>query len=138
MTGSIRVGTSGYSFADWIGPFYTPGLPRNRMLEEYVTHFGVVEINASYYRIPGANMFARMEEKTPAGFEFIVKLFRGMTHEIEDDASMFADFIASVADSLPKEIASAMEELGLTDDDLAGVVRSVTYRAYKPDSGSAG
>ena len=39
--------------------------------------------------------------------------------------------IASVADSLPKEINSAMEELGLNGDDLKGVVRSVTYRARK-------
>lgn len=41
------------------------------------------------------------------------------------------DFIASVADSLPNEINSAMEELGLNGDDLKGVVRSVTYRARK-------
>jgi SAM-dependent methyltransferase len=43
------------------------------------------------------------------------------------------DFIASVADSLPKEINIAMEELGLNGDDLKGVVRSVTYRARKAD-----
>lgn len=95
--GRIRVGTSGYSFADWVGPFYPAGTPRNKMLDEYVRHFDVVEINSSYYRVPNASMFARMEEKTPAGFEFIVKLFRGMTHEIEDDPSMFAEFVGSVA-----------------------------------------
>ena len=43
------------------------------------------------------------------------------------------DFIASVADSLPKEINAAMEKLGLNSDDLKGVVRSVTYRAKKTD-----
>lgn len=94
--GRIHVGTSGYSFDDWVGPFYTPGLPRNRMLEEYVTHFGVVEINATYYRIPGANMFARMEEKTPDDFTFIVKLYKGMTHDIEDDARMYERFTGAV------------------------------------------
>ena len=41
------------------------------------------------------------------------------------------DFIATVADSLPKEINTAMEALGLNSDDLEGVVRSVTYRARK-------
>ena len=41
------------------------------------------------------------------------------------------DFIASVADSLPKEISGAMKELGLNSGDLKGVVRSVTYRARK-------
>ncbi len=43
------------------------------------------------------------------------------------------DFLASVADTLPKEIGTAMEELGLNGDDLKGVVRSVTYRARKPN-----
>jgi SAM-dependent methyltransferase len=46
------------------------------------------------------------------------------------------DFLATVADSIPKEITVAMDELGLTADDLEGVVRSVTYRAYKPGPGS--
>ena len=41
------------------------------------------------------------------------------------------DFLATVADSLPKEISTAMAELGLTAKDLEGVVRSVTYRARK-------
>jgi len=42
-----------------------------------------------------------------------------------------ADFLATVADSLPKEINNTMHELGLAADDLKGVVRSVTYRAWK-------
>ena len=59
--GRIRVGTSGYSFADWTGTFYPPGTPRNRMLDEYVRHFDVVEINSSYYRVPSAAMFGICE-----------------------------------------------------------------------------
>jgi SAM-dependent methyltransferase len=42
-----------------------------------------------------------------------------------------ADFLAMVADSLPEEISSALERLGLDKHDLEGVVRSVTYRARK-------
>jgi uncharacterized protein YecE (DUF72 family) len=95
--GRIRVGTSGYSFADWVGPFYPAGTPRGKMLDEYVRHFDVVEINSSYYRVPSASMFERMEQKTPVGFEFVVKLFRGMTHEIEDDSQMYREFVDSVA-----------------------------------------
>lgn len=41
------------------------------------------------------------------------------------------DFLATVADSLPKEINDAMGQLGLNHDDLKGVVRSITYRARK-------
>ena len=58
--GRIRVGTSGYSFADLVGPFYPEGTPRGKMLDEYVHHFDAVEINSSYYRIPSASMFERM------------------------------------------------------------------------------
>ncbi len=95
--GRIRIGTSGYSFADWVGAFYPTGTPRSRMLDEYVHHFDVVEINSSYYRVPDPRMFARMEEKTPPGFEFVVKLYKGMTHEIADDDSMYGAFTDSVA-----------------------------------------
>ncbi len=95
--GRIRVGTSGYSFADWIGPFYPQGTPRSKMLDEYVRHFDVVEINSSYYRLPDARMFERMEEKTPDGFEFIVKLYKGMTHEIESDTSMYRSLSDAIA-----------------------------------------
>lgn len=95
--GRIRIGTSGYSFADWVGTFYPGGTPRSRMLDEYVHHFDVVEINSSYYRVPDPRMFARMEEKTPPGFEFVVKLYKGMTHEIADDDSMYGAFIDSIA-----------------------------------------
>jgi uncharacterized protein YecE (DUF72 family) len=94
--GRIRIGTSGYSFADWVGPFYSEGTPRSRMLDEYVRHFDVVEINSSYYRIPDERMFERMEQKTPPGFEFVVKLYKGMTHDIEDDASMYRAFTDAV------------------------------------------
>ena len=94
--GRIRVGTSGYSFADWVGPFYPAGTRRNAMLDEYVRHFDVVEINSTYYRVPAKSMFERMAAKTPEGFEFIVKLFRGMTHEIEDDPTMYGDFTDAV------------------------------------------
>jgi ubiquinone/menaquinone biosynthesis C-methylase UbiE len=41
------------------------------------------------------------------------------------------DFLATVADSIPNEIAPAMDRLGITPAELAGVVRSVTYRARK-------
>ena len=44
------------------------------------------------------------------------------------------DFLATVAGSLPEEITVAMDELGVTVDDLDGVVRSVTYRARKKES----
>ena len=48
----IVLGTSGFSFADWVGPFYPPGTKRGEMLALYAEKFVAVEINATYYRIP--------------------------------------------------------------------------------------
>ena len=35
----LRIGTSGYSYDDWLEVFYPKGLPKNKMLEFYAKHF---------------------------------------------------------------------------------------------------
>ena len=77
----IWIGTSGYSYADWVGPFYPPGLRSNRMLAYYCGHFPLVELNFTFYRPPTAAMLARIADQTPAGFQFVVKLPRSLSHE---------------------------------------------------------
>lgn len=79
--GELRVGTSGYSFADWVGPFYPGKIEKGKMLDFYVKHFNTVEINSTYYRIPHAAVFYHVERKTPPKFEFIVKAHRSFTHD---------------------------------------------------------
>lgn len=88
----VRVGTSGYSFKYWVGPFYPPGTTAAGMLDYYVRHFPAVEVNTTYYRVPAPAMMARMEERTPAGFEFFVKLHGDMTHKASRDPALFEEF----------------------------------------------
>jgi uncharacterized protein YecE (DUF72 family) len=90
----IHVGTSGYSFADWVGPFYPPGTKSAEFLAYYARQFGCVEVNSTYYRIPQPRVFEQMEKKTPAGFRFVVKLHQSMTHEGSTDAATYASFLA--------------------------------------------
>jgi uncharacterized protein YecE (DUF72 family) len=52
MTCDIRIGTSGFHYKHWKGPFYPPDLPASHMLEYYVRHFDTVELNNSFYRLP--------------------------------------------------------------------------------------
>jgi len=85
--GEIRVGTSGYSFADWVGPFYPGNIQKGKMLDFYVQHFDTVEINSTYYRIPHAAVFHQIEKKTPPGFEFVVKAHRSFTHDRRDQVA---------------------------------------------------
>jgi len=88
----ILVGTSGYSFEDWIGNFYPPNIRKGDMLKEYAKHFTVVEVNSTYYRIPHAAVLARMEEKTPPGFQFVIKANQDMTHKGSKDDALYASF----------------------------------------------
>ena len=98
---SIHIGTSGYSFADWVGPFYPPGTRSGDFLEYYATQFHCVEVNATYYRIPPPRTLAAMAGRTPGAFEFMVKLHRSMTHDRNPDPSSEAvtdaEFLACLA-----------------------------------------
>lgn len=95
--GAIRVGTSGYSFADWVGPFYPHGTRSQDMLPFYQQHFSTVEINSTYYRIPPPRTLARMAERTPADFLFLSKLPATLTHQRERDLMQVRTFLAALA-----------------------------------------
>ena len=80
-SGKYIVGTSGFSFADWVGPFYPPGAKPGDMFSQYVRHFGMVELNFTFYAMPGERTFASLLQKSPPGFEFWIKVNRAITHE---------------------------------------------------------
>jgi uncharacterized protein YecE (DUF72 family) len=90
----ILIGTSGYSFPDWVGPFYPPGTRSGDFLEYYARHFPSVEVNSTYYGIPEPRVLSLMEKKTPAGFRFVVKLNRVFTHEQGRDPALASRFLA--------------------------------------------
>ena len=50
--GSIRVGCSGWNYADWRERVYPRGVPQRRWLEHYATLFETVEVNNTFYRLP--------------------------------------------------------------------------------------
>ncbi len=90
----IRIGTSGFSYDDWIGPVYPEGLPSRDHLAFYAREFSTVEINTTYYRVPNVSMVQGWVNKTPAGFLFSVKAYQGLTHEREEPD--FASFVAAL------------------------------------------
>ena len=82
----IKIGTSGFSFPDWKGPIYPVGIGERDMLSFYEKELGfnALEVNFTYYTLPSQKSFSAMSKKTSKGFEFVVKAFKGMTHEIRD------------------------------------------------------
>jgi uncharacterized protein YecE (DUF72 family) len=94
----VWIGTSGYSYADWVGPFYPPGLRPNQMLRYYTGHFPLVELNFTFYRLPTAAMLARLAEQTPAGFQFVAKLPKTLSHEEDPrDLGPFREAVAELS-----------------------------------------
>src|SRR6188474_1101190 len=77
----IHIGTSGYSYADWKGPFYPENIKDNEMLPYYAQDFRTTEINYTYYRMPSARTLAAMAKKVPDDFIFTVKASKELTHE---------------------------------------------------------
>jgi len=91
-----RVGTSGYSFLDWIGTFYPSGIEKGKMLDYYVQHFDTVEVNSSYYRIPHPKVFENMEKKTPPEFQFFIKVHKYITHDRKDLIETLDEFRTAI------------------------------------------
>ncbi len=141
--GEIHIGTSGYSFRDWQGAFYPDRLPRGQWLEYYAIHFPVVEINATYYRIPPPSTFESMARRTPERFGFWVKLPGQATHQ-EDYPQVimnsFNDAVQPLSDAgrLRGALAQfpysfrpdekAFEKISRLQDLLDGVPLAVEFR----------
>lgn len=102
----ILVGTSGFSYQDWRGPFYPADLPAREMLGYYAGHFPFVELNTTYYRMPDTGFLKRLTARTPSGFLFVVKAFQGLTHSphelgsdgLHDAFARFKEEAAGLAD----------------------------------------
>lgn len=88
----IYVGTAGFKYADWKGPFYPTDIKDEDLLPYYTTHFPVVELDFTYYRMPTARTMAGLERKTLDGFRFCVKANRLMTHERPAEPELQAAF----------------------------------------------
>ena len=83
-TTQIRVGTAGWSYKDWDGIFYPPGMQRRKEhpLEYVAQCFDMVEINTSFYGHIKPELAKLWLRKVAANrnFVFTAKLHRSFTH----------------------------------------------------------
>jgi uncharacterized protein YecE (DUF72 family) len=76
----VRIGTSGWHYKHWCGPFYEDRTAPSQMLQVYLRYFDTVEINNSFYKLPSAETFRLWRQSAPPGFRFAVKASRFITH----------------------------------------------------------
>lgn len=80
MLGKIHIGTSGWRYDHWRGPFYPEDLAGEDMLAFYAAHFATVEVNYSFYRLPEPKTVRTWLARTPENFLFACKASRYTTH----------------------------------------------------------
>src|SRR5688500_11590955 len=100
----VRLGCSGWNYADWRGRFYPPGLPARRWLAHYATQFDTVEVNNTFYRLARPTAVAAWVADTPQDFVFAVKSSRYLTHirrlqDTEQGVGRLYEGIAPLVDS---------------------------------------
>jgi uncharacterized protein YecE (DUF72 family) len=76
----VWIGTSGWTYKGWRGPFYPTDIPAKRWLTWYAEQFPTTEINGSFYRTPSLEAVAAWREQTPDEFLFAWKASKFITH----------------------------------------------------------
>ncbi|MBD3204747.1 DUF72 domain-containing protein [Candidatus Bathyarchaeota archaeon] len=102
---TLLLGTSGWSYDDWVGPFYTK---KTGKFSQYAKIFHTVEINSTFYRYPSEGMIFGLQRNSPPGFLFSSKLPGLITHDkwldlskgVEDDTIRFLNLMRPLAESL--------------------------------------
>jgi uncharacterized protein YecE (DUF72 family) len=94
MSGEIHVGTQGWNYDDWVGPFYPRGTRAADYLDQYVKVFDTVEVDSTFYAIPPEGSVASWRERAPEGFTYSLKLPQEITHQnrLQDSGDALSRF----------------------------------------------
>ena len=122
MVGDVRVGTSGWSYPSgkgtWNGLFYPKtrskraGTDRFDELRFYAEHFDTVEVNNTFYAQPRAEIVHGWADRTPATFDFSLKLYQKFTHP-----KMFREAALKTAPGAANSLLDLLAEVTQSDID---------------------
>ena len=95
--GEIRIGTSGWVYDSWRGPFYPADLPQRRQLEYLSRQMRTAELNGSFYSLQRPERYRGWRDAVPGDFVFSVKGSRFITHmkQLRGAETALANFLAS-------------------------------------------
>jgi len=130
----VNVGTSGWSYPEWLGRFYPNGTSPIRMLDFYGRRFSTVEAHATYRRLPSVTVLERWRTQVPTTFCFAPKAHLGITHRrdlegVEDRVDAFLAAIAPLGDNLGPVLVSLPHQ----DPDLDRLDRLLDAFPPPPD-----
>ena len=113
MSARIRLGTQGWNYDAWVGPFYPERTRSADYLTVYARAFDTVEVDSTFYAIPPAKTVRGWYERTPHGFTFALKLPQEITHErrLRDSANLAEEFFDR-ARELGEKLGPVLIQLG--------------------------
>ena len=93
--GKCYLGTSGYHYDHWKGVFYPEDIPKKGWFHFYSQHFDTVEINNTFYHLPGPETFDTWRKEAPENFCYAVKFSRYGSHikRLKDPESTIGKFL---------------------------------------------
>jgi uncharacterized protein YecE (DUF72 family) len=112
-TGAVRVGTSGFAFKEWKGPFYPADLKDDAMLEYYSGCYPTVEINNTFYRLPKEHVLEGWAAQVPEPFSFAIKASQRITHfaRLRPQAATAVAFLLRNAATLGERLGPILFQL---------------------------
>jgi uncharacterized protein YecE (DUF72 family) len=131
----LYLGTSGWSYADWEGTVYPPGIPPAGRLAEYVKHFATVEVDSTFYGTPKPSTVERWRRVVPEGFRFAAKFPREITHEknLVGCEEAVRDFVRTMQ-GLDNRLGPLLLQLppGFTDEGMDALEAFLSERPEGP------
>ena len=95
-----RLGTVGFGYSDWVGPFYPRGTTSGGFLSYYARHFDAVELDTTFHATPPRERVRRWASVVPDSFRFCVKAPKAVTHDAPPDRAVapMLDFLNVMAE----------------------------------------
>ncbi|MFW9819233.1 MAG: DUF72 domain-containing protein [Candidatus Thorarchaeota archaeon] len=103
----LSIGTAGFSYNDWIGPFYPKKLEKAKNLEYFSKIFNLVEINSTFYSLPSEEIVDNWYNRVPENFRFIIKVWQEISHKLDDNElnSIVNEFFSRLSRLGPKIVS---------------------------------
>lgn len=120
MPAPIHIGTQGWNYDAWVGPFYPSGTRAADFLTVYARAFGTVEVDSTFYATPASRTVRGWYDRTPPGFLFALKLPQEITHErrlrdAEDATAHFFDRARELGEKLGPVLVQLGPDFGPTE-----------------------
>ncbi len=105
MSGSVHIGTMGWSYTFWRGNFYPEDLPSAEFLSFYAKQLNTVEVDNTFYRIPRTETVTEWKDKAPKDFLFSLKFPQKITHfkmlrDSQEETNVFLERVSLLGEKL--------------------------------------